>query len=162
MTNKEKILITGGLVLLFILPAMTTFASVLVLTDQIIPQFEGFSSSPYWDYKRYSWGYGTKAPGSTGTITRASAIAAVRIVMGVNYTHLRLRISRHLTVNQWAALLDFAYNEGIGAADKLVPDINSGDDDKLEAHWKQYIYAGGVVNNDLVDRRNYEWNLWTT
>ena len=40
-----------------------------------IPLVEGFRSTPYWDVKRYSWGYGTAAPGPTGTITREKAFA---------------------------------------------------------------------------------------
>ena len=125
-----------------------------------IPSVEGFRSSPYWDESRYSWGYGTAAPGATGTITREKAFADMVSYLTADYETLKKKITRSLSVNQWAAYLSFSYNEGVGGALHLVSDINAGNDQVLEGHWKQYIYSGGVVNNDLITRRNKEWVLW--
>lgn len=47
------------------------------LIDQI-KQDEGFSPKPYWDISRWTWGYGTKAPGPDGVITEAEAEADLR------------------------------------------------------------------------------------
>lgn len=127
-----------------------------------IPSVEGFRSSPYWDVTRYSWGYGTAAPGGTGTITREQAFADMLTYLLADYVKLSGRISRILTVNQWVALLSFSYNLGVGDAYNLVPLINSGDDNALAVKWNKYIYAGGVVNNDLVERRKKEINLWNS
>jgi GH24 family phage-related lysozyme (muramidase) len=166
MGKTGIILLIAGVFVLALLPSMTAHASSTVydVTDWLIPSFEGFRSTPYWDVTRYSWGYGTPAPGSTGTITEAQALAEMRTVVADNYNELFPLITRPLNPNQWGAYMSFAYNEGVGTSSKgakaLVNDINAGDDTVLEAHWKEYIYAGGVVNSDLVDRRNKEWAIW--
>lgn len=125
-----------------------------------IPSVEGFRSHPYWDMSRYSWGYGTAAPGSTGTITRDQAFADMLTYLLSDYDKLKKRITRNLTVTQWAAYLSFSYNAGIGNAYNLVTNINSGDDTALAAQWRKYIYAGGEVNDTLIDRREKELTLW--
>jgi lysozyme len=133
----------------------------LTLAARAVELFEDFSASPYWDVSRWSWGYGTAAPGSSGTISRARALADAKKVLTRDYGYLAPMISRKLTVNQWAALLSFSYNLGPGNADNLVPNINSGNDAALETQWKKYVYAGGKINSVLVDRRNKEWRLWS-
>ena len=127
-----------------------------------IPSVEGFLPHPKWDYKQYSWGYGTAAPGATGTITREQAFADMLTYLLADYARLSSRITRVLTVNQWVALLSFSYNLGVGDAYNLVPLINAGDDNALAIKWGKYIYAGGVVNDDLVVRRQKEINLWNS
>lgn len=127
---------------------------------QFIPSVEGFRSTPYWDVSRYSWGYGTAAPGATGTISREQAFSDMIAHLMSDYATLSSRITRSLNVNQWAALLSFSYNLGIGNALNLVSLINSGDIDALGDKWSRYVYAGGVVNSDLVDRRGKEWGLY--
>lgn len=162
MSKTGVILIIAGVFLLALMPSMTAHASSTVydVTDWLIPSFEGFRSSPYWDVSRYSWGYGTQAPGATGTITEQQALAAMRQVVADNYNKLYPLITRTLTPNQWGALMSFSYNEGEGNGENLVDDINAGDDTVLETHWKKYIYADHVVNSDLVARRNKEWEIW--
>lgn len=127
-----------------------------------IPSVEGFRAHPYWDIARYSWGYGTAAPGADGTITRDQAFADMLTHLLADYVTLSNKITRVLTVKQWVALLSFSYNLGIGNALNLVPVINSGDDTALSSKWAKYVYAGGVVNQDLVERRQNEINLWNS
>lgn len=127
---------------------------------QFIPSVEGFRSTPYWDVKRYSWGYGTPAPGATGTISREQAFHDMVAHLMADYATLSNRITRSLSVNQWAALLSFSYNLGIGNALNLIDLINSGDINALGDKWNRYVYAGGVVNSDLVERREKEWGLY--
>ncbi len=161
MKKSEKYWIIGGIIaVLLILPNMAR-AAYYTITDWLIPQFEGFRATPYWDISRYSWGYGTQAPGPTGTITQGQALHDMRAKVDSDYNYLRPLIKRSLQPNQWAALLSFAYNLGDGNADNLVANINSGDDSALETQWKKYIYAGGVASDTLVDRRNAEWQVWT-
>lgn len=154
----------GLLVLLLFIPKMSR-ASYYTITDWLIPSFESFSATPYWDVSRYSWGYGTPAPGSTGTITREQALVEMRKHIDNDYAYLQSLISRNLSANQWAALLSFTYNEGQGNGDNLVPNINAGDDAALETQWKLYnkVHAedGSLyTSDDLVDRRNKEWQIW--
>lgn len=161
---KPEYLVMGGVLLFFALgSSLKSFKDQLLnKLASFIPSVEGFRSTPYWDAKRYSWGYGTAAPGSTGTITREQAFTDMVSYLLNDYATLSNKITRPLRVSQWAALLSFSYNEGIGGAYNLLPNINSGDDTALASQWRRYIYANGVVNNDLVERREKELNLWFT
>jgi GH24 family phage-related lysozyme (muramidase) len=157
MRNKNWAFALLG-VLAIALLAMQT--SIFKLAASLIIRFEGFRSNPYWDVSRYSWGYGTQAPGSTGTITRAQAFADLVKHVTKDYQYLKPLIARNLGPNQWAALLSFSYNLGPGAADNLVQNINSGDWEALGIQWNKYIYAGGVQNEALADRRAIEWETF--
>jgi lysozyme len=153
--------IAGGIALLIAVSASFEKRLLNVLSN-FIPSVEGFRSNPYWDAGRYSWGYGTMAPGPAGTITRSQAFADMVAYLLNDYTLLKPRITRDLSVRQWAALLSFAYNTGVGAAYKLVAEINSYDDAALFVHMRQYKYSDGLVNSTLVERREKEISLWNT
>lgn len=144
--------------------AITVFSlrsRIITILSGFIPGVEGFSATPYWDVSRWSWGYGTAAPGqNSGTITRERALADSITYLMRDYEDLGGRITRSLNANQWAAYLSFAYNLGPGNAYKLVDEINAGDDVALEREWKKFVYAGGEVHPALVDRRLKEWELW--
>ncbi len=160
--NKTVIILVGAGFLILALSQATGASpgSIVSAAQALIQGFERFDPHPYWDVKRYSWGYGTPAPGPDGTITREQAAADMLPYIQPNYEYLLPMIARPLNINQWAALLSFAYNVGPGNADNLVTNINSGDDGALETQWKKYILAGGVVSSDLIDRRDKEWQVW--
>jgi GH24 family phage-related lysozyme (muramidase) len=126
------------------------------------PSVEGFIPHPKWDNKQYSWGYGTAAPGPTGTITREQAFADMLSHLLRDYATLSNKITRNLNVSQWTGLLSFSYNLGIGNALNLVPLINLGDDPALLVKWAKYVYADGVVSQHLIERRQKEINLWVS
>lgn len=155
--------IAGGVAT--VLLGVTVFSlrsKIISILSDFVPSVEGFRSTPYWDESRYSWGYGTAAPGRTGTITREQAFADMLAYLMSDYDELRRRITRQLRATQWAAYLTFAYNVGLGNAYNIVAEINAGDDEVLEREWKRYVYSGGEVNPDLIARRAKEWNLWKT
>lgn len=159
LNDKKKFWIAAaGLALLVLLMAKKW----LDLASQVVATFEAFSAHPYWDVKRWSWGYGTAAPGATGTISKEKARAEMKAHILADYNILRPMIRRDLTTAQWAALLSFSYNLGVNNADNLVPNINAYNDAALEVQWKKYVYADGEVNPDLVVRRAREWALWAT
>lgn len=141
---------------------MATEQDLINVLKVFIPSVEGFLAHPKWDQNRYSWGYGTEAPGSTGTITRDQAFQDMVAYLLSDFRYLQPKITRQLTVNQWAALLSFSYNLGNDDAVKLIPYIESYDDAELGRHWRLYVYAGGVVNADLIDRRQKEWELFNS
>lgn len=144
---------------------LTLFSFKKRLLDKLasfIPSVELFDPHPYWDVSRYSWGYGTAAPGSTGTITRDQAFVDMTAHLLSDYNYLSPLITRKLSVSQWAAYLSFSYNLGPGNADNLVNLINSGDDQALGEKWNEYVYAGGKVSSNLVERRQKEWDLWNS
>lgn len=137
------------------------------LLAKVLQHLEGFSSVPYWDFKQWSWGYGTRVPGSVdnknvrpgGTITKERAAEEAVKYSKQSFNTLSKRITKKLNTNQWAAILSFDYNTG--SASKLVSEIND-NSPTLESHIKQYIYAGGKVNPGLVARRAYEWKLYNS
>lgn len=160
--TESHIIIIGGVALLLIGSVVTFKTRLINRLASFIPSVEGFRSTPYWDVARYSWGYGTKAPGPTGTISREKAFADMLSYLLSDYAVLQPRITRNLSVNQWAALLSFSYNLGTDDAKDIAPVINSGDDSALHTEWMRYVHSGGTRNPALVDRREKEWSLWVS
>lgn len=159
MKVKKEYWILGAIAALLILPKLGR-ASYWTITDWLIPEFESFSAHPYWDVNRYSWGYGTRAPGSSGTITREQALQEMRAYIQADFNYLYPMLTRELSAHQWAALLSFSYNLGKGAADNLIPNINAGNWQALGDQWNSYINSGGSANPTLVDRRALEWKIF--
>lgn len=141
-------------------------SEIISVLETFIPREEGFVAFPFWDFKQWTWGYGTAAGFNErlkpkGTITRDQAMKDLIANFTKDYYLLAPKITVNLNANQWAAYLDFSFNEGIGNAENLLSDINS-NSPNLEHHIKEYIYAGGKINDGLVARRNREWILWNT
>ncbi len=136
--------------------------SIFSAAANLIASLEGFVSTSRWDYKQYSWGYGTAAPGPNMTITESQARAEMLTHVQSDYDYLLPLITVSLNTNQWAALLSFAYNEGKGNADNLVANINAQDWPALGEQWLKYVYAGGNYNAGLAARRETEWNYFTS
>jgi GH24 family phage-related lysozyme (muramidase) len=167
--KKKQIYIVAAAagILFLVLPAIASAQSANMNPADLIASFEGFSATPYWDVSRYSWGYGTPAPGATGTITRPQALVELQGHSQADYEYLQPMITRPLTGNQWAAYLSFAYQEGTGGADNLVDNINSGDDQALAAQWRLYNKvrdANGNLqyNADVAARRERELQIWNS
>jgi lysozyme len=150
----------GGAAALILLMASSFKTRLINVLSVFIPDVESYSAKAYWDVSRYSWGYGTAAPGKDAVTNRENAFTEMVDHLFNDYADLKNRVTRKLNVNQWAALLSFSYNLGIGNAHNLLININSGNDTALETQWKKYIYVGGMVNQNLVERRDKEWNLW--
>lgn len=162
MKNRTTWYVVGAGALVALLLFSGSFKSrLLKKLAAFIAQVESFSSKAYWDVSRWSWGYGTAAPSSTAVTTRENAFDEMIDYLMGDYSILVKKVTRSLTVNQWVALLSFSYNLGTDDALNLVPLINAGDDAALKVKWLKYVYAGGVVNSNLVDRRNLEWDLWS-
>lgn len=130
--------------------------TILSTAAKLVIDFEGFRSKPYWDISRYSWGYGTAAPGRNGTITREKAYTDLYSYLKTDYYKLSKLITVPLTANQWASLLSFSYNLGFGNADNLVKNINSKNWSALKKQWVLYINADGQPDPDLLVRRQKE------
>lgn len=160
MTKTEKNLLLWGAIGAGALLLFAGGASFWPQLKNFVAEWESYSATPYWDANRYSWGYGTKAPGSSGYIDRERAWQEMTAHLENDYRYLKPLISRNLAPNQWAALLSMAYNTGPGNADNLVSNINSGNWPALESQWKQYIYSNGVPLQSLRDRRAAEWELF--
>jgi lysozyme len=159
--SEKKVLLIGAVLFIVALmfPNFIAGTDMLTLAINTIKGFEGFIPVSRWDYKQYSYGYGNAASGPGISISQSDADNLLRQRVTDDYNTLKPLLTIPLNDNQWAALLSFSFNEGSGAAKLLIPDINN-QSDNLENHFKEYNIAGGVVNSDLVDRRDQEWQLW--
>jgi GH24 family phage-related lysozyme (muramidase) len=129
-----------------------------------IKQFEGFHPTPYWDHQQYSWGYGTRAPGAHGSITREQAEAELqRHLAGVNRTIDEL-VTVPLNENQRTALQSFIYNVGGGedgfAGSTLLRRLNRGDYAGAANEFRRWNKADGEVLPGLTRRRQMEADLF--
>lgn len=163
--NRDEVLLLAAIGAVFVLlgrkvTSMSAKEQIASVLKMFLAKQEGFSATPYWDVSRWSWGYGTAAPGPTGTITRDAAMDAAITHAFRDYDTLFNLVTRPLTINQWAALLSFAYNLGIGNAKNIVPYVNAYDDDTLFYHWSLYINANGKPLPVLRTRRQDEISLW--
>lgn len=144
-----------------------TFYTVL---KDFLARHEGFSPYPYWDVRQWSWGYGTAAGFDfnnkpAGSITKEKAWLDAVNHVNRDYKTLSDKIKVQLSSNQWAALLSFSYNAGIGSALKLVPNINNNTVENLKKQWLSYNKrrdVSGVLkkNEGLDKRRRQEFDLF--
>lgn len=134
--------------------------ATLNILKVFIPQVEGFHPKAVWDYKQYSYGYGTKAPNASATITKEAAFNEMVKVLQQNYNYLKPFIKVPLKPNQWAALLSFAYNTGNANAKNLVSNINKQDTTAVTNQMAKYINAGGKPLEGLKNRRAKEIALY--
>lgn len=136
----------------------------------IIKEFEGFRAKPYLcPAKVPTIGYGsTKYPdGKRVTLADAPITEhrAGEIVMatlaeyeGAVNRLVRVPLSQH----QFDALVDFAYNCGVGNLEKstLLKLLNAGDYKGAAAQFGAWVKGGGVVLPGLVRRRAAERKLF--
>jgi len=155
-TTWEYWAIGGGLLLLLLSFRRRQPNDYLHYAADLIASEEGFRAKPYWDVSRYSWGYGTPAPNSFTTVTEEQARAEMMAHIESDFRYLFPLVRVELKPWQWAALLSFSYNLGRGNADNLIANINAENWNALREQWAQYVYAGGVISQALVRRRERE------
>ena len=76
---------------------------------------EGFSSQSYWDVNRYSWGYGTKAPGPNVKTNRVQAVMDLRAELVKIEGNLVRELGKAyslLSNEKKRVLLDICFNAG--------------------------------------------------
>jgi GH24 family phage-related lysozyme (muramidase) len=127
----------------------------------LIKEFEGFHPNPYWDFAQWTWGYGTKAPGRSGTINQDQAESALRLYLE---THCRPIIDGlNVNMNQATALYSFCFNVGPAQFESstLVGLIRQGAPaDSVAWEFGQWTKAGGKELPGLVNRRNREKEIF--
>lgn len=135
---------------------------------------EGFSSKPYYDYKQYTIGYGTKCPSGKYTqyletgITRPEAEALLRKTVSeieaTIYQKLIKKYGLSFSQHQFDALVSFSFNVGTSW---LIYDsslrnaiLHSGSNDDLVYAFSLYCTAGGNYSSGLLNRRLCEANMF--
>lgn len=121
-----------------------------------IKKFEGFYEKPYWDYRQWTSGYGTRAQGPNERIDRPTAEARLQDEVGKAQAIVE-RIAPNAPEGVKAALTSLTYNSG----DKwtrsgLGQMVQSGDYTGAAERLQQYNKAGGKVLPGLVSRRAEE------
>ena len=140
------------------------------MTNQVAVDFiaaqEGFSPKSFWDQNGWACGYGLHGPdiGPNTVMTEFDAMARLTSRVNDTETQIRAIVTATLTVNQWAAIISFAYNCGVNAfaASHLRIFINQGQMALAVSQFGLWIHAGGVVNDGLVKRRAAEAALFST
>lgn len=134
------------------------------LATQIISREEGFTSTPFWDYHQWTWGYGTNAsPGNTnpnrnpgGSISEAQARAELQGRLSSYAAPVDALDGRYnWTPEERASLISFSYNLGPGKINQLTA---NGTRSKAEIADAMLLYnkAGGSVLDGLTNRRRRE------
>ena len=146
--------------------ALSIGGGIMNISDKgiaFISNFEGFSDKPYNDppgSRKWSIGYGHQIlPGEILTsVTRDQAATLLAKDTAIANAAITENITVPLTQAQHYALVSFVYNVGVYAfkSGSVPSRINSGNFSDAAATMKKYIYAGGSVNQALVERRKSE------
>lgn len=141
---------------------------------EFIKNVEGFSPQPYYDYKQYTVGYGTKCPTekffdyTANGIPRTEADALLRdhlaVISDAINTKLIDKYGLTLSQHQFDALVSFSFNIGTGwlTYDSSLRNAilrDAGDNDLVYA-FGLYCTAGGKYLPGLITRRLCEANIY--
>lgn len=134
---------------------------------QAIQQFESYHQKPYWDYKQWSVGYGTKASGPDDVLSgKEEAVQRQLQEMQQYEDAVRKNIRVPLTQNQYDALVSFTYNVGPGGVQgsTVQKRLNAGDykgaADAMLMWNKATVNGKKQVLRGLTNRRKAERKLF--
>ena len=148
------------------------WADAVAIATEFIKKEETFQEVAYRDgvlpngQPRYSWGYGTLAPGPGTTINKAEAEKELSTHLAGNLETVDSVIHADLAPHQAAALASFQYNTGALEGSGLAAEVNADNDAGIErelgkwVHWTPRPGAAKEVAPGLVNRRRNEWNLF--
>jgi len=135
-------------------------------TVNFIKAWEKLSLEPYADNKQWSIGYGTFAgayPGPKPALKLRDEQEAHSLLMNDLKSReqtIKTNLKRNLNENQFSALVSFAFNAGVGAAQKVIDDINRGDLTGAVSRMLLYVYSAGKKLGGLEKRRKAEAELF--
>ena len=162
--------VLAALALIFKNKTMEVFKGTSEQVFSFISKWENFYTKAYPDYSQWSVGYGsgmnwdTHTPVTKDTVVdRDTARRWLLAEAAQNMATINKYVKVPLNANQRTALAAFVYNVGDGAfiGSTLLKKINANAPRaEIEAAWKQWRMAGGVVNNGLVNRRAAEIKLY--
>ena len=129
-----------------------------------ITEFEGFSNTAYrCPAGKWTCGIGhTSGVTATTTCTRKEAEQWLKEDLAPVEAYVNT-IEQVRTQGQYDALVDFAYNLGLGnlKSSTLLRKIKEGaPTGEIQAQFRRWVYAGGKVLKGLVRRREWEAQRW--
>lgn len=129
-----------------------------------ITEFEGFSNTAYrCPAGKWTCGIGhTSGVTATTTCTRKEAEQWLKEDLAPVEAYVNT-IEQVRTQGQYDALVDFAYNLGIGnlKSSTLLRKIKEGaPTGDIQEQFRRWVYAGGKVLKGLVKRREWEAQRW--
>lgn len=129
-----------------------------------ITEFEGFSNTAYrCPAGKWTCGIGhTSGVTATTTCTRKEAERWLKEDLAPVEAYVNT-IEQVRTQGQFDALVDFAYNLGVGNLKEstLLRKVKEGAPTaEIQVEFRQWVYAGGKVMKGLVKRREWEAQRW--
>jgi len=134
-----------------------------------LKQWEGLKTKAYKDAGDvWTIGYGHTAAAGTpaphqGMVITASEAESILLKDLTQYeAAVENNVNVKLNDNQFAALVSFTFNVGIGAFKNstLLKKLNQGDFDAVPVELRKWVKAGGKKVQGLVNRRQAEGYLW--
>jgi lysozyme len=123
---------------------------------EFVKKAEGFAPTAKWDYKQYTYGYGTKAPGEGATITEAEAEVPLKQELA-EAAALVEKFAPNAPKGVKQALTDLTFNAGTGwETGNLGAEIKAGNYAAAAKSILRYNHAGGQVLDGLTIRRQSE------
>lgn len=129
-----------------------------------ITEFEGFSNTAYrCPAGKWTCGIGhTSGVTATTTCTSKEAEQWLKEDLAPVEAYVNT-IEQVRTQGQYDALVDFAYNLGLGnlKSSTLLRKIKAGaSTEDIQEQFRRWVYAGGKVLKGLVKRREWEAQRW--
>ncbi len=126
----------------------------------LIKDFEGFSSTPYWDNTQWTVGYGTRCSGPDVRVTRAEAEELLRKMLKNTFEPVVNSFcennGKQPTQQQFDAMLDLTYNNGGSwTTGSAVPEVVLQSSTALDVvkGFGAWSRSGGKVSYVHVNRR---------
>lgn len=137
-----------------------TVAGVLLVTAALVKPLEGYSPTPYIDMVGVAtYCYGDTSRPDKASYTEQECAERLNSRLGSYLTGVSQCINVPMREREWAAVLSWTYNVGVGAACRstLVRKINAG---QPASAWcpelDKWVYAGGKRVQGLINRRAAE------
>ena len=129
-------------------------------TVALIKELEQFSPTPSWDRHQYSWGYGTKAPGASGKITKKAA--EQELITYLEQHCYPLVRPLDLAEHQAAAINSFCYNVGPEqfSGSKVYAHLRASDYSQAAEELARWTKSDGEELPGLVARRAKEKRIF--
>ena len=180
MTKKNKKIVTtlvvGTIIILMLRKKIAAYLNktpFAVVSDKLfnfIGSWENFTPVAEWDYQQWSVGYGSgfnwdaNRPVQKGdVIDKETAKRWLLKEAAQEFDFVKKVVKVPLTDNQLVALSSFSYNLGQNALLKstLLKLLNEGyNKPAVASEFDKWVYAGGIKQKGLVNRRAAEKQLF--